>query len=87
MENYNYFAAILTVTDTESTGLYRNFPERTPLAVKGDTQAYFETVLQTDGTDKKIVFAQANEMGMTASAVFRAVSPCSRLPALRFITN
>lgn len=68
-DNYDCFAVVLTVTDTESEGVHGVFNGIEALSVKGDSQHYYEKTLTAHDGERRLIFAQAAEMGMTASAV------------------
>ena len=64
MTNYNSFAALIYVTDTEESAV-RNMYSWKEFRIEGDDQVYYEA---QDCGDKKIYAARQDEMGMTASA-------------------
>ena len=64
MKNYESFAALIYVTDTEE-GAVKGMYDWKELRMEGDSQLYYEA--QNAG-DKKIIAARQDEMGMTASA-------------------
>lgn len=64
MKNYESFAALIYVTDTEELAVMRMYDWK-EIHLDGDDQLYFEA---QDAGDKKIIAARQDEMGMTASA-------------------
>lgn len=69
MAEYNYYAALITVTPTEEAGLQYMYDDWKPLQLDGDDQQYYETSFTRDGSICKIVTARSGEMGMTAAGV------------------
>lgn len=69
MTEYNYYAAIITVTPTEEAGFHRMYNDWRPLKTDGDEQQYYETSFTLNGSVCKIVTARSGEMGMTAAGV------------------
>lgn len=67
MSLYKTYAAIIYVTETERQAVMRMF-EWKPFKISGDEQEYFEAFVQRDGNKLRVVSAQQDEMGMTASA-------------------
>ncbi len=67
MKNYKTFAAIIYVTNTEKQAVMRMF-EWSPFRVDGDDQEYMQATIEKDGRSLRVVSAQQDEMGMTASA-------------------
>ncbi len=67
MGNYQSYAAILYVTDTEKQAIMRMFDWK-DLSVPGDCQEYKEAFLEKNGQKLRILSARQDEMGMTASA-------------------
>jgi len=67
LNTYRTFAAIVYVTDIEKQAVMRMFDWH-ELVVDGDTQEYMEAIIQKEGKALRIVSAQQDEMGMTASA-------------------
>ena len=67
MSGYRSFAAIVYVTQTEKQAVMRMF-DWTDLTVDGDEQAYKEAYIERDGKKLRVISAQQDEMGMTASA-------------------
>ena len=67
MKNYKTFAAIIYVTQTEKQAVDRMYDWK-ELTVEGDGQEYREAYIERDGRRLRIVSAQQDEMGMTASA-------------------
>ena len=60
---------MITATATESAGvktLYKQWQEK---SFDGDDQIYYISVFERNGVRYKVVFAQQDEMGMTAAAV------------------
>lgn len=64
---YNYFAALIYVTQTEHAAIMRMYDWK-PKKYRGDSQHYVETTVMIDGKARKIIAAQQDEMGMTAAA-------------------
>ena len=64
---YNYFAALIYVTDTESEAIMRMYDWKSR-RYKGDDQLYYEAVTQVGGEKRRIIAARQDEMGMTAAA-------------------
>ncbi len=64
---YRSFAAIVYVTETERQAVMRMY-DWTDLRIAGDDQAYMEAFVERDGRKLRIISAQQDEMGMTASA-------------------
>ena len=64
---YKSLAAIIYVTETEKEAVMRMY-DWTELRIEGDDQAYMETFTERDGKRLRIISAQQDEMGMTASA-------------------
>lgn len=69
MTAYNYAAALITVTDTETTVLRHIYENWKELRFDKDNQTYYEATFVRNGKSYKVVTAQQNEMGMTAGAV------------------
>lgn len=67
MAGYKSFAAILYVTEIEKNAVMGMF-DWSDLAVPGDSQPYKETFIERDGKKLRVISAQQDEMGMTASA-------------------
>ncbi len=67
MKTYKTFAVIIYVTETEKQAVMRIFDWKS-LTIDGDEQEYMETFINKDGKKLRIVSAQQDEMGMTASA-------------------
>ena len=67
MKNYLSFAAIIYVTETEKQAVMRMF-DWADFSIEGDSQNYKEAFIEKDGKKLRIVSAQQDEMGMTASA-------------------
>ena len=64
MKNYESFAALIYVTDTEESAV-KGMYDWKEFRMEGDSQLYYEA---QDTGDRKIVAARQDEMGMTASA-------------------
>ena len=71
MGNYRTFAVILYVTETEKQAVVRMF-DWAPLKIEGDSQEYAEAFILREGRRLRVVSAQQDEMGMTASAALTA---------------
>lgn len=69
MTAYNYAAALITVTDTETTVLRHIYENWKELRFDKDNQTYYEATFERNGKSYKVVTAQQNEMGMTAGTV------------------
>lgn len=69
MTAYNYAAALITVTDMETTVLRHIYENWKELRFDKDNQTYYEATFERNGKSYKVVTAQQNEMGMTAGAV------------------
>jgi len=67
MNNYKTFAALVYVTETEKQAVMRMFDWK-PFMIDGDDQEYMDTYIIKDGRRLRIISAQQDEMGMTASA-------------------
>ncbi len=67
MQAYNYFAALIYVTDTEHASVMRMFDWQ-EVTLTGDDQTYYMIELSDGDKTKKIVAARQDEMGMCASA-------------------
>lgn len=67
--NYDYYVALITVTENEETGLRHMYDDWKPLHLAGDEQQYYETAFTREGRTCKVVTARQNEMGMTAAGV------------------
>lgn len=65
--NHESFAGIIYVTEIEKQAVDRIF-EWKDFAVPGDEQVYREAFVERDGKRLRIIAAQQDEMGMTASA-------------------
>ena len=66
---YDYYVALITVTETEEAGLRHMYDDWKMLHVEGDEQKYYETSFTRNGEKHKIVTAKSGEMGMTAAGV------------------
>ena len=71
MNNYRSFAVIIYVTEMEKQAVLRMF-DWTDLHMEGDTQAYQEAFVSREGRRLRVISAQQDEMGMTASASLTA---------------
>ena len=69
MENYDYYVALITATATEEAGVFHMYTDWKPLNLMGDSQKYYETVIERKEKRLKIVAARQNEMGVTAAGV------------------
>ncbi len=67
MSDYHSFAALIFVTETEKTAVMRMFDWKA-FTVENDDQAYYEAYITRDGKRLRVICAQQDEMGMTASA-------------------
>lgn len=67
MNRYKAFAVIIYVTQTEKNAVMRMF-DWTDLRIEGDDQEYKEALIERDGKILRVICAQQDEMGMTASA-------------------
>ena len=67
MRNYKTYAVIVYVTETERQAVMRMF-EWKELSIAGDEQEYLEAFIEREGKQLRIISAQQDEMGMTASA-------------------
>lgn len=67
MQAYNYFAALIYVTDTEQEAVMRMFDWQ-ETTLPGDGQTYYITEISYEGKKRRIVAARQDEMGMCASA-------------------
>ena len=67
MSGYSTYAAIIFVTETERRAVERMF-DWSDLRMAGDAQTYAEAFVERDGRRLRVVCAQQDEMGMTASA-------------------
>ncbi len=67
MNSYQSFAVIVYVTETEKQAVLRMF-DWTDLAIDNDDQEYKEAFLEKNGRRLRLICAQQDEMGMTASA-------------------
>ena len=65
---YKSFAALICVTDTEMQALMRMYKWE-KVSARNDEQEYYEAFIEKDGRMERIVAAQQDEYGMTASAV------------------
>lgn len=64
---YKSLAIIIYVTETEKEAVMRMY-DWTKLRIEGDDQPYMEAYTERDGKRLRIISAQQDEMGMTASA-------------------
>ena len=67
MNGYRSFAVIIYVTDIEKQAVMRMFDWK-DLGIEGDDQQYMEAFIERDGKRLRVISAQQDEMGMTASA-------------------
>ena len=67
MDEYLSFAVIIYVTEIERQAVMRMFDWH-EFAVEGDRQSYMEAFIERDGKKLRVISAQQDEMGMTASA-------------------
>ncbi len=67
MVNYKTYAAIIYVTETEKQAVLRMYDWR-DFRFDGDDQEYKEFYIEKNGKPARIICAQQDEMGMTASA-------------------
>lgn len=65
--SYRSFAVIIYVTEIERQAVMRMY-DWSDLTIEGDDQAYKEAFVERDGRRLRIISAQQDEMGMTASA-------------------
>ena len=68
-KTYDYYVALITVTETEEAGLRYIYDDWKELFLDGDSQKYYETSIERDGKRLKVVTAKQSEMGMTAAGV------------------
>lgn len=68
-KTYDYYVALITVTETEEAGLRYIYDDWKELLLDGDAQKYYETSFERDGKRLKVVTARQSEMGMTAAGV------------------
>lgn len=71
MSSYQSYAAIVYVTETEKQAVMRMF-DWSDFQVDGDGQEYKEAFIERDGKRLRVISAQQDEMGMTASAALSA---------------
>jgi len=64
---YRSFAVLIYVTDIEKQAVMRMFDWH-ELVIEGDDQKYMEALLDKNGRSLRVICAQQDEMGMTASA-------------------
>lgn len=69
MKNYDYYVALITATAVEESGVLHMYDDWKLLNLQGDSQTYYETVIEREGKHLKIVVAKQNEMGVTAAGV------------------
>lgn len=67
MSSYNTYAVIIYVTETERQAVMRMFDWK-EFEMPNDEQEFLEAFIQRDGRKLRIISAQQDEMGMTASA-------------------
>ena len=65
---YDCFAVILTAVEIETATLKETFKDWKRVKIEGDEQPFFETYLEKDGKSYRIITAQQQVMGMTATA-------------------
>lgn len=65
--SYRSLAVIIYVTEIEKQAVMRMY-DWSNLTIEGDDQAYMEAFVERDGRRLRIISAQQDEMGMTASA-------------------
>lgn len=68
MAKYEYLCAFIVATDTEMVGQRALFDWKKHPLVDGD-DTFYETTIERDGKEYKIVLAQTIEQGMVAAAV------------------
>lgn len=68
-KTYDYYVALVTVTETEEAGLGYMYDDWKQFFLEGDEQKYYETSFVRDGKRRKVVTARQSEMGMTAAGV------------------
>ncbi len=68
-KTYDYYVALITVTETEEAGLRYIYDDWKELSLDGDTQKYYEASFERDGERFRVVTARQSEMGMTAAGV------------------
>ena len=68
-KTFDYYVALITVTETEEAGLRYMYNDWKELVLDGDDQKYYETSFERDGKRLKVVTARQSEMGMTAAGV------------------
>ena len=69
MKKYDYYVALITATAVEESGVLHLYKDWKPLNLEGDSQMYYETVIEREGKQLKIVAAKQNEMGVTSAGV------------------
>ena len=69
LKEYNYHIALITVTETEETGLRHMYRDWKPLLLEGDDQIYYEASFERNGKTHKVITARQREMGMAAAGV------------------
>ena len=67
MVGFSAYAALLFVTQTEREAVMRMF-DWEPFFMENDDQEYYEAFIERDGKRLRVLCAQQDEMGMTASA-------------------
>ncbi len=65
---YNYFAALIYVTQSEHEAVMRMYPWQEKRFDDDEQLYYISTIITSDGKERLICAAQQDEMGMTASA-------------------
>ena len=68
-KTYDYYVALITVTETETLGLRYMYKDWKEISLDGDDQKYYETSFERDGKSLKVITAKQSEMGMTAAGV------------------
>lgn len=79
MALYKSYAVIIYVTETERQAVMRMYDWR-DFRVDGDDQEYKEAYVEKNGKPARIICAQQDEMGMTASAALTAKMICCFTP-------
>lgn len=79
MNSYQSFAIIIYVTETEKQSVMRMFDWK-DLRIPGDDQEYKEVYIEKNGKKARIISAQQDEMGMTASAALTMKMICLFTP-------
>jgi len=58
LKNYDYYVALITATAVEEAGVMHMYKDWKPLNLEGDSQKYYETVIERKVKQLKIVSAQ-----------------------------